>query len=398
MVKYEKYETKSGKTKWKYYAHYGVDEKTGKKIKIRGQGFNSKNEAKIAFERKYYSFNEKEESHKRHKFEEVYIEFLEYYYSSGIKPGTYKKLKDDMDNYVLPDLKDWYIDKIEIDDCQKLYDKIRIKRKDHRKIKNQVKRIFDFAISKKYIDSNPMQYVLVSKVNTRYRKRRLSSSENFYTPEQLIAFLQAFKEVEEYHKFVYFRLLAFTGLRRGEALALKVHDINLDKKSININKTITEDEFGRTIISESPKTENSSDVVYLDNETFECLKKLLKNRTSLDDFVFKSPRTGKNYHKAAPNDWLLRFFDRNEIELKKRNLHRISPHGFRHSQATLLYELGVNPKDAQNRLRHKNIKTTMDIYTHLSEKQKQTPISKLEQFSSKGTILGTTEQNNEKIK
>ena len=64
----------------------------------------------------------------------------------------------------------------------------------------------------------------------------------------------------------------------------------------------------------------------------------------------------------------------------------------------LLYELGVDPKDAQNRLRHKNIKTTMDIYTHLSEKQKQTPISKLEHFSSKGTILGTTEQNNEKIK
>lgn len=42
---------------------------------------------------------------------------------------------------------------------------------------------------------------------------------------------------------------------------------------------------------------------------------------------------------------------------------------------TLLYELGIDPKNAQHRLRHKNLKTTMDIYTHLSEKQKQVPTS-----------------------
>lgn len=74
----------------------------------------------------------------------------------------------------------------------------------------------------------------------------------------------------------------------------------------------------------------------------------------------------------------------------KRGIHRIYPHGFRHSQATLLYESGVNPKDAQSRLRHKNLKTTMDIYTHLSEDRKRTPILKLDEFSAKGTILGTT--------
>ncbi|WP_179299891.1 tyrosine-type recombinase/integrase, partial [Enterococcus gallinarum] len=68
----------------------------------------------------------------------------------------------------------------------------------------------------------------------------------------------------------------------------------------------------------------------------------------------------------------------------------ISPHGFRHSQATLLYELGVDPKDAQSRLRHKNLKTTMDIYTHISEARKRTPLTKLDEFSSRGTTSGTT--------
>ena len=89
-----------------------------------------------------------------------------------------------------------------------------------------------------------------------------------------------------------------------------------------------------------------------------------------------------NLIKLVSNDWLKNFFDRNEEALKKRGLHRISPHGLRHSQATLLFELGVDPKNAQYRLRHKNLKTTMDIYTHLSEQQKQAPTQQLSAFSA----------------
>lgn len=60
--------------------------------------------------------------------------------------------------------------------------------------------------------------------------------------------------------------------------------------------------------------------------------------------------------RSAPNDWLNRFFYRNGPELEKLDLFRISPHGFRHSQATLLFEFGVDPKNAQYRLRHKKLK------------------------------------------
>ena len=76
-------------------------------------------------------------------------------------------------------------------------------------------------------------------------------------------------------------------------------------------------------------------------------------------------------------------------ELAKLGLHRISPHGFRHSQATLLYELGIDPKDAQHRLRHKNLKTTMDIYTHISKDRKASIADELDAFSARGTTLGT---------
>ncbi|MBP1039512.1 hypothetical protein I6N95_00690 [Vagococcus sp. BWB3-3] len=62
-------------------------------------------------------------------------------------------------------------------------------------------------------------------------------------------FLEAYQEVEEYHKFVYFRLLAFTGLRRGEAFALYETDVIRSEKAIDVNKTLAEDENGKNYVS-----------------------------------------------------------------------------------------------------------------------------------------------------
>ncbi len=52
MVKYEKYETKTGKQRWEYYEYYGLDPKTGKQIRLRGKGFESRTEAKLDYQRK----------------------------------------------------------------------------------------------------------------------------------------------------------------------------------------------------------------------------------------------------------------------------------------------------------------------------------------------------------
>lgn len=78
-------------------------------------------------------------------------------------------------------------------------------------------------------------------------------------------------------------------------------------------------------------------------------------------YLFVSHKIQKHYHRASLNEWLKNFFDRNEEALEKRGFHRISSHGFKHSQATLLFELGVSPKNAQYRLCDENLKTTMHV-------------------------------------
>lgn len=115
-----------------------------------------------------------------------------------------------------------------------------------------------------------------------------------------------------------------------------------------------------------------------------------ENSNTQSPLIFKNNKTNKHYNRSTPNDWLTYFFNKYHVELQKKGLHKISPHGFRHSQATLLYELDINPKDAQNRLRHKNIKTTLDIYTHISENRKQELVNRLNDFSDKGTMKGPT--------
>ena len=54
----------------------------------------------------------------------------------------------------------------------------------------------------------------------------------------------------------------------------------------------------------------------------------------------------------------------------KHGLKRITPHGFRHTHASLLFEAGIPAKIAQERLGHAKIAITMDLYTHLSKNQR----------------------------
>lgn len=68
---------------------------------------------------------------------------------------------------------------------------------------------------------------------------------------------------------------------------------------------------------------------------------------------------------STPNDKLEAFFKRH------KDLHKIHVHGFRHTHASLLFEAGATLKEVQSRLGHSDIKTTMDIYTHITQASRE---------------------------
>lgn len=113
------------------------------------------------------------------------------YKSTGITPDTYKKFKEETERHILPIVGDIYIDRIDVNDCQKIYETIKKIRKDQSKIINQAEQILDCAISKTYLTSNPMKNILKNQTKVRYSKKRLNRSENFYSPTQLLDFFRS---------------------------------------------------------------------------------------------------------------------------------------------------------------------------------------------------------------
>ena len=212
----------------------------------------------------------------------------------------------------------------------------------------------------------------MKKVRLPKKKAHVLEINKFYSTEELKIFFSCLEDYGNLKFNAFFRILAFTGMRKGEALALEWSDIDFDNKIIHITKGVSLDENDTPIIS-TPKTNKSVRSVSIDNETVLTLKKwkleqaqkLMKkgiNSLNKHQLVF-TYRNNRLYRPCYVNDWL-------DIIIKTYNLKKITIHGFRHSHCSLLFEMGTPIQVVQERLGHTNIKTTMDIYTHVTEKQR----------------------------
>jgi len=70
--------------------------------------------------------------------------------------------------------------------------------------------------------------------------------------------------------------------------------------------------------------------------------------------------------------------------LKENNLPKMTVHGFRHTHCSLLFEAGVSIKDVQERMGHTDIKTTMNIYAHVTEQRKEKTAHDFANFMANG--------------
>ena len=62
--------------------------------------------------------------------------------------------------------------------------------------------------------------------------------------------------------------------------------------------------------------------------------------------------------------------------IRQYKLKKISPHGFRHTHATLMIELGIDPVNTAKRLGHASSQMTLDTYSHVTKTGEQNSIKK----------------------
>ena len=192
--------------------------------------------------------------------------------------------------------------------------------------------------------------------------------------EQINAFLKHTKHSRYHLAFV---LACYTGMRKGEILALTWDDIDFDEKIINVNKTLYK--AGERITVNEPKTPFSVRRIYFDSDIESALKrhKVKQNLESLktgitDRSYLFLQEDGSLVEPTAINVMFTRY-------LNQLNLPRIRFHDLRHSHATILLEMGVNPKLVADRLGHSSVKITLDVYSHIKPSMQK---DLTEQFSA----------------
>ena len=181
--------------------------------------------------------------------------------------------------------------------------------------------------------------------------------------EEVIRFLDAARETDYY---VFFATLLYTGLRRGELLALRWRNLDLEDGNLTVVETAYKLSNGNYVIKE-PKTPQSRRTVTLPSSLVELFKAYLADQELLriqlgvslnaDDFVFIRP----DGSPINPNAITLAF----RRIIKRAGLRDIRIHDLRHTHATLMLRAGVHPKVVSERLGHANIGITLDIYSHV---------------------------------
>lgn len=363
MATFFSYRLKSGEKYWGFETYLGKDPKTGKDIRTKRRRFKTKAEAQIALNKLLVEYKEEQE-YKINitTFQELYELWIDNY-RSRVKPSSVAIAQRFCKNHILPVFGKLRLDKISVSYCQKQVNEWHKKLKQYNYLRKTTAQIFKFGIAMEVCKDNPMSKTLLP------RKIEVEQSLKFYTKEQLQTFLQNTKENHSTKIYTFFRLLAYTEIRKSEALALQWEDVDFFNKTLTIGKTIAQNEFNQVVL-QVPKTKSSTRTIQLDETTIKQLliwqKEQLKimifhgyNTNSPKQFIFTT-NENKLYYPQVANDWLDWIYKKTPMETQ------ITPHGFRHTHCSLLFESGASIKEVQERLGHKDIKTTMNIYAHVS--------------------------------
>lgn len=218
-----------------------------------------------------------------------------------------------------------------------------------------IKMVFKYAMIKSYITQDATLYITSPK-GIKPVKRQALTEEQIATVKNSLNCTFGF--------LAYF--LLYTGMRKGELLALQWKDIDLNNNIIHVTKSTY-------FISNNPyikdtKTEaGNRNIILLD-----CLKEKLSPQAP-DEYVFN--KNGRMIDKS--------YFTRQWEKYKKETGLNISAHQLRHTFVTILYEAGIDEKLSQTILGHSDITTTRNIYTHIRENKMESAALKLNAFLSK---------------
>ncbi len=224
--------------------------------------------------------------------------------------------------------------------------------------------LFDAACADGLIAQNPMDYIRKPKATPAAEKTILSDDQRRAVERVCASGQRAF----------YLALMYYLGLRPGEARGLQWGDIDFAARTIHIQRDIDYKAGGKVGQLKTPK---SNRVIPLPD----ALSAVLSGFRGLPNtFVVQGAKGGSLARVSAERLWCELMIDCGLVVPAESSNYRdgdprahwtpiITPHTLRHNFASMCWESGIDAYTAMRLLGHSSIKTTMDIYTHLSDAQ-----------------------------
>ncbi len=344
--------------KWSYTVDIGKDQ-TGKRKQKTKSGFDTKKEATKSMNELIYELNKgvwiEPKNIKLKEFSTDWIEKHRHH----LRDTTLEQYDSKIKKWIIPLIGSMKVQDIKPIHAQNFSKKLleHLKPDTAHKVFSIVKMIMNYAVDIELINKNPF-----NKVQIKTKKKKVTT----WTFDELNNFLN----VVQQHDLFYYRVFAtaaFTGLRKGEVLGLKQSNVDLKNNKMIITQSIAETKEKGAFISEL-KTPSSYRQIAIDPFVTSILNEQIEKNNEM------RTKFGEEY-----KDYDLIFCHLDGLMRRPTSLNRpfrkfielanvpyIRFHDMRHTHATLLLELGVNPKSVADRLGHSNVKTTLDVYSHPS--------------------------------
>ena len=310
-------------------------------------------------------------------------DWMNYWYENhckpSIRPTTQKGYEEWIYVHAIPGLGHIPLNKLTQADCQKFLNEMKANgRKTHRDTKGPemaersvrscyhvIRMALDRAVKDGLIKKNPILGVKLPPPEPKEMK--------VLSKEEIQRFLIQAKAEGMYELFL---LELTTGLRRGEILALTWDDLNFETGELHISKQVTP-VGGKNIISE-PKTKAAFRTIILPPVMVGLLREYRKEVFS--PLMFPS--------RIKPNQPIDPSYVRKRLQqiLERADCKKVRFHDLRHTFATMSLEHGMDVKTLSAIIGHVSAKTTLNIYTHITNEMQENAAASIDRGIAKAEI------------
>ena len=343
----------------KWFAKFYYTNWQGIKKQKWKRGFATKKEA-LGFER---DFLQKQSANPDMTFQNLYEIYMEDM-AARLKQSTLLTKKAVLQTHILPFFGSKPINEIKASDVRRWQAKLMSSPNNYsqtylKKINTELNSIINYAKRFYDLNTNPC-----GKAGTIGKAK--AEEMDYWTYDEYIAFREGVKDKSL--SYICFEILYWTGMREGELLALSPADIDLDNKTISINRTYQRIE-GKDVFT-SPKTRKSKRKIPIPDFLCQELSDYIQSRYMLDADERLFPVT-----KSYLSHEMIR-------GCKNTGVKKIRIHDIRHSHASLLINQGCDALMLADRLGHEKVSTTLNTYSHLFPHKQQELVHSLESLQA----------------